>query len=123
MFFEENTFPFYMKQNNITSSTNNKCVGASNLPILTPFILLIPLASLMALLDPFSNKRKRQGESGKSCRIPLEDLKNFYVDPLINTIEEEVVTHPIIHLTKGSENPTWIKSRLAFNHETISYTL
>jgi len=67
MFFEENTFPFYMKQNNITSSTNNKCVSASNIPILTPFILLIPLASLMALLDPFSSKRKRQGESGKPC--------------------------------------------------------
>jgi hypothetical protein len=59
----------------------------------------------MALLNPYATKRKRYGESGHPYLNPLEVLKKFDVDPLINTAKEVVVTHPIIYLTKGSENP------------------
>jgi hypothetical protein len=90
---------------------NNKRVSASYLPIITLLILLILLASLMDLLNPFATKIKRKGESGKPCLNPLEDLNKFNVDPLIDTTKESVVTPPIIHLKK--EMRTSCELRLA----------
>jgi hypothetical protein len=83
---------------------NSMCVNDSN-HILTPLIFLILLALLMDLLNSCTTKIKRQGESVKSYIIPLKYLKKFDVDPFINTSRESVVTHTIIHLIKGSENP------------------
>jgi len=53
----------------------------------------------------YATKRKRNGAREKHYLSSLDNIKIFDVDPLINISRPIIVTHTIIHLTSGSENP------------------
>jgi hypothetical protein len=71
--------------------------------------------------NPSVHSKKRYGEMGSPCRIPLVGLKAFDRTPLILIEKETEVTHLITSETKVSANPSFSIIPLRYSHSTRSY--
>jgi len=78
------------------SSTNSKCVRQKCSMILSPCRPPLLFSVAISLLSPSITSRKRSGDKGHPCLIPLSILKEGKVDPLMRIAKETEEIQPMI---------------------------